>query len=209
MNQQKTEAEIHAMISSKVNSFIDANSLKRLTAREDWEDVSEDEDAKKIVTPELVKRLEFKADGEGQVGFICAKDGKIGVLVEHEYATSESDDDDETLRDIFGAREIPNTPQQIVQCAFDAIQLQNKHPDAEFFVTEGSQNWSRRVCLCVFIPEDAKNRDEILADFNRYSETKVDQGIVKQVFGDKLETLSSYFQERKETFLQSYTSPSL
>ncbi len=205
MNITERETEIHQIFKAQLNCFYDVNNVKLLTSREDWSDVTDDE-AEKIVTPELIERLKFSGDEEG---YICKKDGKIGVWLELEFPTCHSDEHEGTLSDVFGDAEIPTTPQQIVQCGLDAIWLQHQHPEAEFFVTEGSGNWSNRVCLCAFIPENVENREQIFKDFNYQSRTKVGPDVVRQVFGDKLNELTSYFEARKEAFLASQSGLTL
>lgn len=203
MTGDQRETEIHAIIKAKVNQFHDMRDVTFLTSREDWSDIS-NAAAEKIVTPELIEKLEFSGQQEG---WICNKGDKVGVWLELEYVTCHSDDEEDIIKDVYDDKEVPTSPQQIVQCAFDAISLQNKHPEAEFFVIEGNATWSKRVCLCAFVPETATNKNKILNDFYSVQGTKVDPGIVKQVFGDELDTLTTYFKERKDAFLANYKPP--
>lgn len=183
------EARIHALIHSKIPSFLPAGNIDYMTSREDWSEVNPG--YKPIITPELIAKFHDK--DEAMEGFLARKSGAIGQWIESEFCTVNRDGLEETLEAWDDGDFAPQSEQVIAMAAFAAIQLQAAYPEASFHVMEGTDAWNNRVCLSVFIPEDVANKGEIRSALHQAKLPKLDGGIVKQVFGDAYDEVSRYF----------------
>lgn len=191
------EDRMHALIQSKVPSFLPAGNIDYMTSRDDWTDICEGYED--IVTADLISRLTSGAGKYDKEGFAARKNGEFGVWIEKEYVSASSDFEDIVI-DVHGKIEdAPTSEMLIAQAAFAAIQLQGSYPEAQFHVIEGRDTWSTgggRVCLSVFIPEGVTDKQSIIQAYYDAELPKLDGGIVKQVFGDAYDGLAAYFRSK-------------
>ncbi len=185
----KAEADIHALIHSKISIFLPTGNLEYLTGRDDWADINTGHGA--TVTQELIDKLR-RAGSNRQDGFIARKNGHLGQWVEMEYASLNRDNASE-LEEIYTDEPAPTSTDLIARAAWAATMLQHQWPDANFHVIEGHDTWNGRVCLGVFLPEDIGNRAEIIDSFYATELPKLDLGVVKQLYGGTYDEVDSYF----------------
>lgn len=90
-------------------------------------------------------------DPLGDDSFIVRKDGKFGVLFEHEYVSCDSDDDSN----------LPSYEQRVAQLRRQAAELAVAFPEVEFAVPEAGQVFNGRPAIWAFVADGALTAERI------------------------------------------------